>query len=110
MAIKVDTSESGYYALINENQTYRCLQGGAGIPRLHWYGVDGDCNYLVVELLDPSLGNLFKFCDYKFSVKTTLLLADMVSRLELLHGRNYVHRDIQPGNFAMGLGMHSKST
>lgn len=74
-----------------------------GIPRLKWFGTEGDYNILVIELLGPSLEDLFNFCGKKFSLKTVLQLAvQMISRLEALHSRSYIHRDLKPDNFLMG--------
>ncbi len=51
-----------------------------GIPTLKWFGVEGDYNVLVIELLGPSLEDLFNFCSRKFGLKTVLLLADQMVR------------------------------
>lgn len=56
----------------------------AGIPTLKWFGVEGDYNVLVMDLLGPSLEDLFNFCNRKLSLKTVLMLADQMVRLCLL--------------------------
>jgi len=60
------------------------LLSSVGIPTIKWCGTEGDYNVLVMELLGPSLEDLFNFCNRKFSIKTVLLLADqMVSNIPL---------------------------
>lgn len=54
----------------------------AGIPNIKWFGVEGDYNVLVMDLLGPSLEEMFNFCSRKLSLKTVLMLAEqMVGRI-----------------------------
>ena len=50
----------------------------AGIPTIHWFGVEGDYNAMVMDLLGPSLEDTFNFCKRKFTIKTTLMIADQM--------------------------------
>jgi casein kinase 1 len=100
-----ESVKTAHPQLSYESRIYRVLQGGTGIPNMKWYGVEGDYNVLVMDLLGPSLEDLFSYCKRQFSLKTVLMLADqMINRLEFIHSKSYLHRDIKPDNFLMGLG------
>ena len=43
-----------------------------------WFGQEKDYNVLVLDLLGPSLEDLFNFCSRRFTMKTVLMLADQV--------------------------------
>lgn len=49
-----------------------------GFPTVHWYGTEGDFNVMVIDLLGPSLEDLFNYCKQKFGLKTVLMLADQL--------------------------------
>lgn len=105
VAIKLEPLKSKHPQLLYESKIYRVLQGGYGIPGVKWFGSEGDYNVLVIDLLGPSLEDLFNYCGKRFSLKTVLMLADqMIARLELMHSRSYIHRDVKPDNFLIGSG------
>ncbi|KAL5112198.1 Casein kinase I isoform alpha [Taenia crassiceps] len=107
VAVKVERNSARHRQLVYESKIYRILNGGIGIPRLRWCGSQFDHYFLVMDLLGPSLEDLFLFCARRFTNKTVLMLADqMLSRVEFLHRRCFVHRDIKPDNFLMGIGRH----
>jgi hypothetical protein len=57
----------------------------AGFASIHFYGVEGDKRVMVVDLLGDSIEDLIIQCNGKFSMKTTLMIADqMVLSLRLI--------------------------
>lgn len=105
VAVKIENRQTRHPQLLYEAKLYTILQGGSGIPNIKWRGVDGNDSVLIIDLLGPSLEDLVVHCGRKFSLKTVLMLADqMITRIEYLHSKGFLHRDIKPDNFLMGLG------
>ncbi|KFD64189.1 hypothetical protein M514_07310 [Trichuris suis] len=107
VAIKIDCSASsnGITELQHEHNVYLALKKGFWIPRTIWFGVFRGRFALAMELLDTNLEELRKSSCGRFPLPTTIHLAQqMLSALEFVHNRGFVHRDVKPENFLMGLG------
>lgn len=78
VAIKLEPAIAKHSPLKQESKIYKTLMGGTGVPWLMWSGRKGDYNVMVIDLLGPSLEDLFKMCNRHFSLKTVLLLVDQL--------------------------------
>jgi len=94
VAIKLEHTRRGSGKLKLEAEAYRTLAGGAGVPRVLLF--DEECDYYVL---------VFNYCGRRFSLKTVLLVADqLLTRIEYIHSKSLVHRDVKPDNFLVGTG------
>ncbi|PKY06258.1 kinase-like protein [Aspergillus campestris IBT 28561] len=100
---KIDGLEPSPLAL--ELDIYRRLSGGLGMPKMYWYGEEGDYRVMAVELLGPTLQDLFIYVGNRFSLKTVLMIADqLICRLRFMHSRKVLHQDVTAGNVILGTG------
>ncbi|CAG5138784.1 uncharacterized protein ALTATR162_LOCUS438 [Alternaria atra] len=100
VAIKFEPRKSKAPQLYNEYCTYKALVGCSGVPNVYYFGPEGMHNILIIDLLGPSLEDLFGHCNRKFTVKTVVMIGkQMLSRIQAIHEKNLVHRDIKPENF-----------
>ncbi|KAG0344589.1 casein kinase I, partial [Gamsiella multidivaricata] len=86
VAIKFEPRKSDAPQLRDEYRTYKILAGSillpgpfclssAGIPNAYYFGQEGLHNILCIDLLGPSLEDLFDMCGRKFTIKTVVMLA-----------------------------------
>jgi len=74
-----------------------------GFVQSIYFGQEGLYHCLVMDLLGKSLEDLMEVCRHKFTVRTTILVAEQVlQRIEYLHSKGVLHRDIKPENFMFG--------
>ncbi|TFK55102.1 CK1/CK1/CK1-G protein kinase [Heliocybe sulcata] len=103
VAIKFEPRKAEAPQLRDECRSYRILAGCPGIPQIYHFGQEGLHNILVIDLLGPSLEDLFDMCGRKFSVKTVCMAArQMITRVQTIHEKNLIYRDIKPDNFLIG--------
>lgn len=113
VAIKLEPVNTKHPQLFYEAKLYQYLLSDnsvtdKGIPNVYFCSTEGEYNIMVMDLLGPSLEDLFNICNRKFSMKTVLSLMDqMLSRIEYIHSRYFLHRDIKPDNFLIGTGKKS---
>ncbi|KAF5389896.1 hypothetical protein D9757_003713 [Collybiopsis confluens] len=103
VALKFEPRKAEAPQLRDECRSYRILAGCTGIPQIYHFGQEGLHNILVIDLLGPSLEDLFDMCGRKFSVKTVCMAArQMITRVQTIHEKSLIYRDIKPDNFLIG--------
>lgn len=103
VAIKFEPRKTQAPQLKDEYRTYKIMAGTPNIPLAYYFGQEGLHNILVIDLLGPSLEDLFDWCGRKFSVKTVVQVAiQMITLIENLHSHDLIYRDIKPDNFLIG--------
>lgn len=111
IALKLERADSRMYMLEREYMVYRAVEGETGFPKQ--YGLFSDCpiyhtdyNCLAMDYLGPSLEDLVKRCNGKFTMKTVCQIAvQAIERIHSLHSKNLLHRDIKPDNFLFHEGI-----
>jgi serine/threonine protein kinase len=103
-AMKTENIEAEPKSLESEAYYLYNLQGGLGIPKIITYGYAKKYNILIETLLNESLFNIFiknnKYCSL---IDISLIGIQMLERLEWIHSKNILYRDVKPENCLIGL-------
>lgn len=72
-----------------------------GLSAVYYYANEGIYNVMVMDFLGPSLEKLQSSRPgTRFSLKTTVMIGiQLLKRLEFLHKKYFLHRDLKPDNF-----------
>ena len=90
--------------ILESEAYYLFILQGFGIPKLISYGHSKKYNILIETLLDKSLYNLFIGNNEKTSITDVCLIGlQILDRLEWIHSKNIIHRDVKPDNFLIGI-------
>ncbi|XP_034900031.1 casein kinase 1-like protein HD16 isoform X2 [Populus alba] len=107
VAIKFEhkSSKGCNYRPPNEWQVYDTLGGSHGVPLVHYKGRQGDYYVMVMDMLGPSLWDVWNN-NFNSNLMSTEMVAciaiEAISILEKMHSRGYVHGDVKPENFLLG--------
>lgn len=113
VAVKMERMGNKHPQLFFENRVYKWLNNSSsdvvGVPRPRFFGTHGNFNVLVMDLLGPSLEDRLNECHRRLSVKSVLMIGiQAMRRIEFIHSKSLLHRDIKPDNMLMGA--HDTST
>ncbi|CAI0409575.1 unnamed protein product [Linum tenue] len=86
-----------------EWQVYNALGGSHGVPRVHFKGCQSDYYVMVMDMLGPSLWDVWNNNSQTMSIEMVACIAiEAISILEKVHSRGYIHGDVKPENFLLG--------
>jgi len=124
VALKLQAAEDSSSNLAHEYSIYQAISGLPGIPKVYWYGRKGPYYVIVLDHLGSTLEEIGRtsidinavfayatqmvFLSLTFMHLCLCLCLSKLLILESLHDRHYVHLNVKPDNFVIGIGELSK--
>ena len=103
-AMKTEKISPGNKTLESEAYHLYSLQGGLGIPKLISYGHYKSYNILIETLLDKSLCEIYVKNKHECKMTDICLIGiQILDRLEWIHSKDIIYRDVKPQNFLIGI-------
>ena len=88
-----------------EWSVYQSLGGVHGIPSVHYKGRQDDYYIMVMDMLGASLWDVWNKNNQNMTQEMVACIAiEALCILEALHAKGFVHGDVKPENFLLGLG------
>lgn len=108
VAIKVEKVNEEIKSLKYETQVYQAITSGQkvkGFMQVKWFGLINDYYFMVMPLLGDTLSSFKQsFLEKKMHLVTILYFGQqMVQRLQYIHEKGFIHRDVKPDNFLFDL-------
>jgi serine/threonine protein kinase len=116
VAVKLESKDARQPRVFYEAKVYKALSAKrqklskekavdqVSFPTVHWHGSAGDYNAMVMDLLGPTLEDIFIAESRVFQFKTISKLgSEILENLKHVHSRGFVHRDVQPENFVVSI-------
>ncbi|ORY47222.1 kinase-like protein, partial [Rhizoclosmatium globosum] len=97
VAIKFEPRKTDVPQLRDEYRTFKILAGSGtvGCTKVYYYGAEGLYNVLCSDMLGPTLEDMFDlYC--------CMTAKQMITRVQTVHEKNLIYRDIKPENFLIG--------
>ena len=102
-AMKTEKINAEQKTLESEAFYLKTLQGGKGIPEYITFGYTKNYNILIETLLGLSLYNIFIKTKKRCHIINVCKIGfQILSRIEWIHSKNLIYRDIKPENFLIG--------
>lgn len=98
VAIKIEKKNNMSLLKHEANIYYKC-KNVKGISNIKFFGTEENFNYIVMDLLGPSVDKMRENKGGKMNLNEVLIIAiQMITSLENLHQTGIIHRDIKPEN------------